>query len=312
MYQDEAINSARERHQEAAADNDGRSMVEKIESGLYKVLDSDKVERVVASLRATAQGKVLEKEHPRGHQLANSFLTGLTAEPFHDSADYHWATGLEKHWEIVRDEFLAGLKTSKVGVGGEKWSQAVRGDALSYGPEWRTLVLQDRGRWADDDTTKAFFPKTTKLLKELEVPSSEVFFARQGPHTGIKSHTDFSNFTLTAHLALVVPEGDCWIKVGNETTKWEEGKTIVMDTSFMHETFNNTEKARYVLISRFWHPEVTNDEKNALLYVFDCLDIPGVAGMKQAQRNLQKRIKKGRKTIGKNSGSVGGRGFGSR
>jgi len=50
-------------------------------------------------------------------------------------------------------------------------------------------------------------------LQKLDVPSSEVFFARQSPKTGIKPHTDNTNFILTGHLALIIPEGDCWIKV---------------------------------------------------------------------------------------------------
>ena len=47
----------------------------------------------------------------------------------------------------------------------------------------------------------------------MDVPSSEVFFARQSPNTGIKPHTDNTNFILTGHLGLIVPDGDCWIKV---------------------------------------------------------------------------------------------------
>jgi aspartyl/asparaginyl beta-hydroxylase (cupin superfamily) len=37
----------------------------------------------------------------------------------------------------------------------------------------------------------------------------------QGPHSGIKPHSDKNNFIITAHLGLDVPEGDCWIKVSD-------------------------------------------------------------------------------------------------
>ena len=66
------------------------------------------------------------------------------------------------------------------------------------------------GRW-DPDNTK-LFPKTTRIIKKSNAPSLEVFFARQPGGTGIKPHTDNSNFIMTGHLALVVPEGNCWIK----------------------------------------------------------------------------------------------------
>ena len=33
----------------------------------------------------------------------------------------------------------------------------------------------------------------------------EVFFAKQAPQTGIKPHTDFTNFIMTSHLGLDCP-----------------------------------------------------------------------------------------------------------
>lgn len=57
---------------------------------------------------------------------------------------------------------------------------------------------------------------TTTSLPSIAPPAAptlEVFFARQPPGTGIKSHTDYVNFVQTSHLGLVIPEGDCWYKV---------------------------------------------------------------------------------------------------
>ena len=80
-------------------------------------------------------------------------------------------------------------------------------------------------------------------------------------------------------------------QVGNERRSWRQGEAMIMDTSFIHETFNATDGSRYVLIFRFWHPELTEDERNALLYVFDCLDLPETGGIKEAQKRLQKRCR---------------------
>jgi hypothetical protein len=35
--------------------------------------------------------------------------------------------------------------------------------------------------------------------------------------------------------------------VGDETRQWANGKGLVMDTSFEHSTFNETDKARLLL-----------------------------------------------------------------
>ena len=68
-----------------------------------------------------------------------------------------------------------------------------------------------------------------------------------------------------------------------------EGKSLVMDTSFIHSTANDTEGDRYVLIVRFWHPEVTPMEKLAMQFVFDAIDEQDV---KTAKKNLQKSYKR--------------------
>lgn len=39
-------------------------------------------------------------------------------------------------------------------------------------------------------------------------------------------------------------------QVGEHTRNWEAGKMLTMDTSFMHETANNTDEERIVLIMR--------------------------------------------------------------
>lgn len=53
-----------------------------------------------------------------------------------------------------------------------------------------------------------------------------------------------------------------WIIVGGENRVWENGKTLIFDTSFTHETWNDGETDRYVLLLRFWHPGLTRKEVN--------------------------------------------------
>ena len=98
------------------------------------------------------------------------------------------------------------------------------------------------------------------------------------PKSGIAPHSDKNNFIITSHLGLDVPEGECWIQVGNEKHFWKNGfvrtrrkilmnvtvgKLAAFDTSIVHSTQNLSEKARYVLMIRFWHPELTVIEREA-------------------------------------------------
>lgn len=48
---------------------------------------------------------------------------------------------------------------------------------------------------------------------------------------------------------------------------------MAFDTSIFHSTMNeDLESDRYVLLIRFWHPDLTKDEIAALTFIFDFLD----------------------------------------
>lgn len=58
---------------------------------------------------------------------------------------------------------------------------------------------------------------------------------------------------LPMHAGVDVPEG-CWMRVGEEKRSWANGKALVLDTSFEHETMNTSRRDRVVLIIDYWHP----------------------------------------------------------
>jgi aspartyl/asparaginyl beta-hydroxylase (cupin superfamily) len=61
-----------------------------------------------------------------------------------------------------------------------------------------------------------------------------------------------------------VPEGDCAIRVGHETRRWEEGRCLIFDDHFEHEAWNHTQEERIVLIVDLWHPDLTATEVELL------------------------------------------------
>lgn len=113
-------------------------------------------------------------------------------------------------------------------------------------------------------------------MTDHKVPSCEVFFAKQGARSGLKPHSDKNNFIMTCHLALDVPEGQCWIRVGNQEHHWLNGKTCVFDTSIFHSTENTSDRVRYVLLIRFWHPDLLPVEVDAFKFIFAYLDHAGM------------------------------------
>jgi aspartyl/asparaginyl beta-hydroxylase (cupin superfamily) len=118
-------------------------------------------------------------------------------------------------------------------VGNNIWAGALTDDASSYGAGWRTLVLMNRGTW--DPTNVNLFPKTATAIKDCGVPVTEVFFASMQPRTDIKMHSDFTNFVLTSHLAIDIPENGsnkCRLTVGDETRQWINGEGKIYCQSY--------------------------------------------------------------------------------
>ena len=251
--------------------------------------------RVLKSFQSLRGGFEHESYIPgKGVLRASSFVEGLTAEPFPDvnSPDYAWLKAIEDRSSEIQSEFFDVMSQGEETIkskGTNVWVPAARDDAVSYGPNWRTLVLQDRGAW--EETNSSLFPKTRKIIEEVDAPTLEVFFARQQKGTGIASHTDNANFIQTSHIGIDVPEGKCWIKVGEFTREWENGKAIAMHTAFMHETMNEGDKDRYVLILRHWHPEMTGLERIATMFLFSCLDDPSPENIKSSQKVALKELK---------------------
>ena len=249
--------------------------------------------RVRDSLRFTLADGTYKKTHAGlGEQVASSYIAGLTARPYWDArgGDFPWMEHLERNHETIRDELRAALADPLLQQKGNAiWVAAARDDAEGYGPDWRTLVLQDRCEW--EPTNVTLFPETVALVRAARAPSVEVFFAKQAPGTGIKPHTDFTNFIMTAHLGLdVPPKPESWMKVGEETRYWENGVGMCADTSFIHSTSNDSaEKDRYVLIVRFWHPELTSHERNGVRFLFDAFEDLTPEGLRSARDNARAR-----------------------
>ena len=63
----------------------------------------------------------------------------------------------------------------------------------------------------------------------------------------------------------------------DETRGWEEGKCLVFNDSFVHESSNNSESSRYNLLVDIWHPDLSDAEIQVLeeaLHLLDPVPLP--------------------------------------
>lgn len=203
-----------------------------------------------------------------GHEPSEEHVDGLTASAFWDVASmpelFPWAKELEDKSSIIQKEFQSKLNAAdnQLFASDSAWQNQVMGGG------WSAVRLQRLGVWNEENCRQ--FPETYELIRSLNIPLAVrgVCFARQAPGSGVQPHSDGRNFILTSHLGLQVPD-ECWIEVGTERKGWEEGKLTTLDTSFSHSTGNPSNKDRHVLIIDFWHPELTEAERNALEFVYD-------------------------------------------
>jgi aspartyl/asparaginyl beta-hydroxylase (cupin superfamily) len=79
------------------------------------------------------------------------------------------------------------------------------------------------------------------------------------------------NSRLICHLPLIVPPG-CWLRVGNETREWDDGKLLIFDDSIEHEARNPSGEMRIVLIFDIWRPELSAGEREGISAIFDAID----------------------------------------
>lgn len=266
-----------------------------IEKGLKERFNEADIERVLASWRLVDQGYYrkeyvgdeVEDDDTYMIQECHSYVPGLTTKPFWDPQEFDWAKTLESEYPEIRTEFdtVTGNTQKLKREGNNIWAGALTEDASSYGRGWKTLVLMDRGRW--DPENANLFPKTAQAIYASGVPATEIFFACMEGPSSIKKHSDFTNFVLTSHLALDIPysgENKCRLTVGNETREWIDGKSYVFDTSLLHDAENDSDKMRYILMMRLWHPDLTNVEKEALQFTFDCLEFDQLLSPNEEER----------------------------
>mmetsp|Transcript_52084 Transcript_52084/g.121504 ORF Transcript_52084/g.121504 Transcript_52084/m.121504 type:complete len:407 (-) Transcript_52084:163-1383(-) len=204
-------------------------------------------------------------ELPEMQEIDPEFFPGLRANPWWEVDDIdkpEWVEQVVAGLPYVQGELADLLEDNEEYL----ISDSVQNDVMGGG--WSGFRLRRLGTWLSRNCE--LFPKTVQLLKQSEVPLAMrgVIVARQAPGTGVQPHSDGRNFFLTAHFGLSVPP-DCSITVGGEERPWKEDDCIILDTSFLHETKNESDEDRFVLVVDFWHPDLTIPEREALEWIYD-------------------------------------------
>lgn len=149
---------------------------------------------------------------------------------------------LSDHWTDIRDE-LVELLVERDRI--PSFQQVDPGQRrLTDDDQWKTYVFRLFG--ADVEPNRARCPRTTALLDQ--VPDLyTALFSILAPGKRIPLHAGPLKSLIRYQLALVIPEGECWIEVGGERRTWTEGEPLLFDDTYPHRVHNDTDADRVVL-----------------------------------------------------------------
>jgi aspartate beta-hydroxylase len=176
---------------------------------------------------------------------------GLASAPFHDVTRLPGALALERNYAAIKAE-IEGL------AAGEFQAEA---EGLMERGAWDVFLFYERSRKNEENCARC--PTITRVIEASNTVRTQaglLYVSKLSPGTHIHPHLGPTNLRLRCHLGIRIPDGDCGLKVGGETRRWEEGRCIVFDDSLEHEAWNHTGEPRIVLIIDFWHPDLTPTE----------------------------------------------------
>lgn len=124
--------------------------------------------------------------------------------------------------------------------------------------DWQTVYLFLNRQWVDRNCIVA--PRSCKLLRqrpeiaECRAGSAGAGFLRLHPGARLKPHYG-NGPRLSVHLGLETPEvGDIHMHVGSATVRWQAGRAVVFDDTFIHKVRHDGIEPRFVLLLWFCHP----------------------------------------------------------
>jgi aspartyl/asparaginyl beta-hydroxylase (cupin superfamily)/Fe-S-cluster containining protein len=209
----------------------------------------------------------------------------LAAKPWWSLADFpEDARAILARFEAeqaeLRAEFEAGVPQAR---------GAFRGQATGYfgvADRWLSYALvTEEGKPVPEAFAR--FPRLAALLGALVERHylCKTYFALMMPGVHLEPHCGGHNITLRTHFALRIPPGDTGIRVGGIEGRWEEGKLIFFDDTFVHDAWNRTDQDRYILLARILHPDLSPLERRAYFLIEEKLHASAAVENIRAERD---------------------------
>jgi tetratricopeptide (TPR) repeat protein len=234
--------------------------------------ENPKVQRIASAIWPQTHLQPFDYNTPR--QMPHLFyIPDLTAVPIWDVSKFTWVPDLIAQHSFIKSE-LSSVITQLDSVARpylDNHFSAEDFEALAGKQTWTALDLYKEGELST--FAKQYFPKTIEILSTLPLAArgglpDEVFFSILKAGQEIPPHYGLSNHSLTCHLGIDVPS-DCELSVGDEIYQWQDAEVLVFDDTFIHSARNNSSHTRIVLLFSIWHPDLSEEEVQAIKRTFN-------------------------------------------
>ena len=209
-------------------------------------------------------GRVPLPALPKHQRPLLFYFPGLDGKPWYEASDYPaleaFTSTLEASVDVLREEFLAQVTTPML----LPYEEQVAGRFESIRRnDWGSFYFRRKGgrgrgelpplpAHRGADAAGAGLPQPERRL-HLSVIQAGRAFRR------IRTR----RISLTCQLPLIVPRGSR-LRVGDEIREWPDGRAIIFDDTFEHESWNDSNEPRVCLLVDIWHPGITRIERDAV------------------------------------------------
>jgi beta-hydroxylase len=172
---------------------------------------------------------------------------------FFEPGDFPWVGPIEAEWKSIRKELdMLMVRREEIPNYQDVSKSQI---ALTQDDLWKTFHFYSFGNKYKENCARC--PETVRLLHAIPGMKSAMF-SILAPHKHLPAHRGPYKGVLRYHLGLMIPqpEAQCRIRVGNDVSHWQEGKSMIFDDSNEHEVWNDTDGDRVVLFVDFVRPTI--------------------------------------------------------
>lgn len=201
------------------------------------------------------------------------YFPGLNSSPVYSTEIFeNITTVLRQNYKDILDEYNSNLILSATHNDSD---YKIRNDEhqLHTGSwDWKSFLL--KGEKQSNFITN--YPITSAILDSIpnlmtNIPFGYAFFSSIKPFSSIALHSGPCNLRIRCHFPLIVPDSPIetlGMSVGGQLVRWTPGVPIYFDDCYEHEVWNKTDQTRVVLLFDMWHPDLTEEEKKAIIEMF--------------------------------------------